>query len=101
VAGSFGTRCQDSFGFVDIAVAALEFSFEADCEVGEIDQVPAGEIPAAIRFRRVLEADEEVDGVFAHFVRRDPGFEVERAEAAVAAAGGVELGIEIDDAVRR
>src|SRR2546423_3912947 len=41
-----------------------------------------------------------MDRVVAHFVGRDLRFEIERPEAAVAAAGGVEFWIEIKDAVR-
>jgi hypothetical protein len=60
--------------------------------VGQVDKVPADEGPAAIRPWFVLEAGEEVDGVVAHFVRRDLRLEIECAGAAVPAADGVAFG---------
>ncbi len=59
--------------------------------MGEIDQVPARKIPVAAAFRFVLEADNQMHGVVAHFVRRDLRLEVERPEAAVPAADSVEF----------
>src|SRR5256885_5967660 len=91
----------DRFRFINVAVARLEFGFETDFEMGKIDKVPAGELPSAGSPWFMLEADQEVDRVVAHLVGRDLRLEIERAETAVAAAGCVQLRIEVEDAVSR
>ena len=35
------------FRLIDIAVAGLELRFQADFEMGQVDKVPAGEVPPA------------------------------------------------------
>src|SRR6266576_3180622 len=65
----------------------------------EVHQVPPSEFPAASRFGFVLEPDQQVDRVIADFVGGDLRLEIKRAKAAVAAARGVKLWIEIKNAV--
>ncbi len=88
--GSFRARRHDCLWPIQIPVTPLKLGFQFHFELGKIDQVPAREIPMAIFLPRLmLEAGDEVDGVVAHFVRRDLGFEIERAETALAAADGI------------
>jgi hypothetical protein len=96
---SFRAGSHNRTRFVDVVVTALEFGFEADLEVGQIYQVPTGKIPVAVGLRRVLEADDQMDGVVAHLVGGDLRLEVERPETAVAAASGVKLRVEIEYAM--
>ena len=81
-------------------IAALEFSFQLYLKMRQIDQVPVSEFPMPTLTGLVFETDDEVHGVVPHFVRRDFGFKVKRAEAAVATASLVKLRIQIKDAIR-
>src|SRR5690349_3426982 len=68
--------------------------------MGEIDQVPTGKFPMAFGARFMFEPNHKVDRVIEHFVRRCLGLEIKRAETTLPAPRRVELGIEIEDALR-
>ena len=67
----------------------------------QVNQVPAGEFPAARGSRFMFEAEQEMDGIVADFIGRDFRFEVKGAEATVAAAGGIEFWVEVEHALGR
>src|SRR5437868_5801171 len=65
----------------------------------EVHKVPPRELPTASRLGFVFEADQQMDSIVADFVGGDLRFEIKRAKAAVAAAGGVKFWVEIKNAV--
>jgi hypothetical protein len=85
---------------VDIAVAGLEFRFEPDFKLGQVDEVPACDVLAVITSWSVLEANQQMNGVIAQFISRDLWFEVEGPETTVTTASSIEFRIEIEDPVR-
>ena len=69
--------------------------------MSQIHQVPSGKIPTPSVFGRMLEADDQMHRIVGHFVGRDLWLEVKRAETALAAAGGIELWVEVKNALAR
>ena len=70
--------------------------------MGKIDEVPTREFRASIFLPPlVFEPDDEMHRTIAHFVRRFFRFEIKCAETAVAAANGIKLRVEIEDASGR
>ena len=95
-------RSHNRFLAIHIAVAALELGLEFHFELGKIDQVPAGKSPPGVPFSRlVLEADNEMDRVVAHFVGRELRFEIKCAERVISTSYRVKFRIEIEDALAR
>src|ERR1041385_9481013 len=100
---SFGARRNDRFRPINVRIARLELGFEFHFKACKIDNVPARKLPKAIRLvaRRMFKTGDEMHGIVAHLVRRHFGFEIKRAEIAVAAPGGDEFGVQIKDALAR
>jgi hypothetical protein len=83
-----------------LAVAALELGLEFHFELTKIDQVPKGKSPPGVPFPRlVLEADNEMTRVVAHFVDREFRFEMKCAERAITTSHRVKFRIDIEDAL--
>ena len=82
---------------VEVFVGALEFGFEFDVELVEVEQFPCEEFPCAVG-AVVGEAEEEVAGGVLDFTGEGVGFVVEGAEGAGAGGGFEEFGVEVGDA---
>src|SRR5207245_9570121 len=83
-----------------VAVAYLNLCFRFYLELGKVDKFPAREFPHRSRRDRftsrfVLEANDEMHRVIAHFVGRCFRLEIKRAETAVAAPRRIKFWVQI------
>ena len=84
--------------FVELAVARLEFSFEAHSKVEQVDDLPGFQLPKSVHLPAVGDTDDEVAGIIEDLVRRPLGLEVESAKAAVFAAAFINFWVDVKNA---
>ena len=89
----------DQIGHVEIPIARLKFGFQSHFEIGEVDEVPAQELPlpgVAI----VLDSDKHVMSIVKDFVSLLSRSEIKGAQARIQRCTfGNKLRIEINDAI--
>src|SRR5438105_3702582 len=85
--------------FTASAVTSLKFGFQGYSEPRKIDKIPAREFPHPIhRACLVLESNDEMHRVVAHFIRALPWLEIKGAETTVAAPRGIKFWVQIEHA---